>query len=83
MREWDEDEPDEDFEDDFDDVEDEEDEPTVPCPYCKRQIHEDAHAAPIASGTFPRKTAPAPRKPWWLWAGVIVCLYLVFRWITG
>jgi hypothetical protein len=27
--------------------------------------------------------APPQRKPWWMVLGAIVCLYVVYRWITG
>jgi len=73
-----------DHDDDFDDDEpEEEDEPTVPCPYCKRQIHEDSQRCPYCEQYISEEDAPASRKPWWIVAGVVVCLYIVFRWISG
>jgi hypothetical protein len=61
----------------------EENEPTVPCPYCKREIHEDSQRCPHCGNYLSEEDAPPSRKPWWLILGVIVCLYLVYRWITG
>ena len=58
-------------------------EPTAPCPYCQREIHEDAQRCPYCEQYLSDEDAPAGRKPWWIVAGVIVCLYIVFRWITG
>jgi hypothetical protein len=60
-----------------------EDEPTVPCPYCKREIHEDSQRCPHCENYLSEEDAPPSRKPWWLILGVIVCLYLVYRWIAG
>jgi hypothetical protein len=68
--------------DDEDDFEDEgDDEPTVPCPYCRRQIHEDAQRCPYCEQYLSDEDAPPARKPWWIIVGVIVCLLLVLRWI--
>jgi hypothetical protein len=73
-----------DFDDDFDEEHpDDDDEPTVPCPYCKREIHEDCQRCPYCEHYISAEDAPAGRKPWWIVVGVILCLYIVFRWITG
>ncbi len=69
------------FDDDDLDVDDEE--PTVPCPYCKREVHEDAQRCPYCEHYLSEEDSPAGRKPWLLVVGVIVCLYIVFRWVTG
>jgi hypothetical protein len=78
----DEDWDDEDDEDSDDDPEgdDLDDEPTVPCPYCRREIHEDAQRCPYCEHYISTEDAPV-RKPWWLVLGVGVCLYVVYRWI--
>jgi hypothetical protein len=66
-----------------DEAEDDGDEPTVPCPYCKRQIHEDSQRCPYCEQYISDEDAPRNHKPWWIVAGVVVCLYIVFRWIAG
>jgi hypothetical protein len=72
------------FEDDIDeDYADDDDEPTVPCPYCNREIHEDSQRCPYCEHYISAEDAPARRKPWWIVAGVILCLYIVFWWILG
>lgn len=58
-----------------------EDEPTVPCPYCRREIHEDSSQCPYCERYISREDAPRQPKPWWLIVGVIVCLYAVWRWL--
>jgi hypothetical protein len=71
--EWDEDEWDE-----------EDEESTVPCPYCHRDIHEDSLRCPYCEQYISEEDEqPAARKPWWLYGGVLICLYLVYRWIAG
>lgn len=56
-------------------------EPTVPCPYCRREIHEDAQQCPYCEQYISREDAPPDRKPWWIVAGALVCLYIAWRWI--
>ncbi len=77
-RDWDDDAVD-DVEGDGDDGD--EDEPTIPCPYCRREIHEESERCPHCGHYISREDAPA-RKPWWLVLGVGVCLYVVYRWIV-
>jgi hypothetical protein len=83
---------DDDFDDDFpadDDDEfdgdyvDDEDEPTIACPYCREPIHEDAQRCPHCESYISAEDAPPARKPWWIVIGVIICLYIVYRWIVG
>jgi hypothetical protein len=71
---WDDDEPS--WDEDDDDY-------TVPCPFCKRPIHEDAQRCPYCGNYISEEDRPPQRKPWWIVVGVLVCLYLVYRWVTG
>ena len=73
-----------DYDDDFDEEYlHDENESTVPCPYCKREIHEDSQRCPYCEHYISGEDAPAGRKRWWIVVGVILCLYIVFRWIVG
>jgi hypothetical protein len=58
-------------------------EPTVPCPFCRREIHEDAQQCPYCEQYLSREDAPPARKPWWIVAGAIICLYIAWRWVVG
>ncbi len=78
----DEDDSDDD-EEDFDDGPDDGKEAVVPCPYCKRPIHEDAVRCPYCEKYISAEDAPPVRKPWWLIIGVLAGLYVVYRWIAG
>ena len=59
------------------------DDDTIPCPYCKREIHEDSQRCPHCEQYISAEDAPPAAKPWWLLIGVAVCLYVVYRWIVG
>jgi hypothetical protein len=82
---WQDSEPDwdDDIEYDTDDdaCDDDDEEPTIPCPYCRRAIHEESPRCPYCERYISREDAPA-RKPWWLVIGVGACLYVVYRWIV-
>jgi hypothetical protein len=66
-----------------DDIESDDDEPTIPCPHCRREIHEDAQRCPYCEQYVSEEDAPPTRKPWWIVIGAVVCLWVVFRWIVG
>jgi hypothetical protein len=66
--------------DDLDWPEDDDEEPTIPCPYCRREIHEDSQRCPYCEHYVSREDAPPARKPWWIIIGVVACLYVVYRW---
>ena len=62
---------------------DEDEEPTVPCPYCRREIHEDAQRCPYCENYLSAEDAPPTRKSWWIIIGAALCLFAVYRWIAG
>jgi transposase-like protein len=70
-------------EDEDDDEWDAADEATVPCPYCEREIYEDAPRCPYCERYLSEEDTPPDRKPWWIIVGVLLCLYAVWRWIAG
>lgn len=69
--------------DDEKDAADDNDEQTIPCPYCKHQIHEDSQRCPYCEQYISEEDAPATRKPWWIIVGTLLCLYAIYRWIVG
>jgi hypothetical protein len=79
--EWDGD--DEDWRDSFDDDDSDDEESTVPCPYCDRSIPEDVPRCPYCEKYISAEDAPPARKPWWKIVGVLICLYIIYRWTTG
>jgi hypothetical protein len=73
---------DDELDEEADDYDSSDDEPTIPCPYCRREIHEDSQRCPYCAHYLSREDAPPARKPWWMILGVAVCLYVVYRWIV-
>ncbi|WP_435010818.1 zinc-ribbon domain-containing protein [Tundrisphaera lichenicola] len=73
-----------DEEDDYDEPEHgwDDDDETVPCPHCREPVYEDAERCPHCGRYLSREDAPY-RKPWWVVAGVLACLAMVFWWILN
>ena len=66
--------------DEFPDEDDpDEDDATIPCPFCRKPVYEDAERCPACGSYFSREDRPWSR-PIWLVAGVIVCLVIVLMW---
>lgn len=68
---------------DDDDAEQDDEETTAPCPYCRRAIYDDAIRCPYCGNYLSDEDAPASAKPWWIYLGVLLVLYVVYRWIAG
>jgi hypothetical protein len=77
---WDE-EPADDHQE-FDDIPDDSEEATIPCPHCRRQIHEDSQRCPYCEHYVTEEDGIPARKPWWIIVGALACLYVVYRWIA-
>ncbi|MGA2620459.1 MAG: zinc ribbon domain-containing protein [Thermoguttaceae bacterium] len=58
-------------------------ETTIPCPYCKRPIHEDSYRCPHCGNYLSEEDSASSRKPWWIIVGALLVLYVVYRWIVG
>jgi hypothetical protein len=69
--------------DDETDSEADEEDPTVPCPYCRRQIHEESQRCPYCGNYISIEDAPASRKPVWFIVGLLACLSIVILWIVS
>jgi len=76
---------DEDDEDDFDgasDYGDDDEAETILCPHCRQEIVEDAQRCPHCGQYVTDEDLRRTGKPWWLYLGVAVCLYIVYRWFV-
>ncbi len=62
---------------------DDDDSPTIPCPYCGREIYEDAPRCPYCGQYISDEDAPAKRPPWWVILGVLLCLCAILVWIAA
>jgi hypothetical protein len=69
---------DDDSDDDYPDFGD--DEPMIPCPNCGMDIHDESERCPHCERYISKEDAPTDRKPWWIIVGVVLCLYVVYRW---
>jgi hypothetical protein len=49
---------------------------TVDCPWCSRPVYEGAERCPHCGRYVSEEGAPR-RYPWWLIAGVVVCLLVI------
>ena len=63
-------------ESDTDDDEGDERAETVPCPYCRKPVYEQAEVCPSCGNYISGEDAPR-RRPWWIWLGVALCLIVV------
>jgi hypothetical protein len=77
------DEDEENDDEDHDSPDNDDDEPTIPCPYCKRPIHEDSERCPHCEQYISEEDSPPQRKSWWIILGSLLCLYAVYRWVVG
>jgi hypothetical protein len=77
----------EDWDDDLEYVEfagdEDEDEPTLPCPYCRAAVHEDAQRCPECGEYISEEDRSPARPPWWIAIGMVAGLYAVYRWTAG
>src|SRR5262245_43196254 len=75
-----------DADDDLDDSEypdepdDDDSAETIPCPYCREPVYEEAQRCPHCGSYVSTKDTPS-RRPWWLIVGVVACLAVVLRWV--
>jgi uncharacterized OB-fold protein len=72
-----------DWEDDADDEEDvlDGDGDTTPCPNCGREIYDDAEQCPHCGYYVTDEEKHASAKPWWVIAGVLLCLAIAAFWL--
>ncbi len=57
--------------------------PTVPCPYCKAEILEDAERCPRCENYISAEDAPTSGKPLWIWVllilGTLAMIFSAFQ----
>ena len=65
------------------DTSDSDDDTTLPCPSCGAEIFDEAERCPACGRYLTREDMQNPKKPWWLVAGVVICLLIVLSWAFG
>jgi predicted nucleic acid-binding Zn ribbon protein len=63
------------------DTDDDDNAPTISCPYCQKEISEQAEVCPHCRNFISFEDAPR-RYPPWLIAGVVVCILIVLAWMV-
>ena len=57
---------------------------TVPCPFCKQPVYDNAERCPHCRNYLFYEGAQPGEKPWWFILGVIDCLLVVvYVWILS
>jgi DNA-directed RNA polymerase subunit RPC12/RpoP len=64
-----------------DDQDSDDEEPTLNCPYCRREILEDALRCPYCESYISREDSPAERHPTWIIVGAVLGLAVMLWWI--
>jgi hypothetical protein len=67
--------------DDEDDWDEEDGEDTTqPCPYCRRDIHEDTVRCPYCENYLSQEDKPAGTRSKWFYILALVCLAIAIGW---
>jgi len=74
---------DDDTDEEFDSGDDSADESTIPCPWCREDVYEDAVQCPACGKYLSGEDAPPVRRPLWIIVTALVCLFVVVRFLIG
>lgn len=58
-------------------------EDTVPCPFCRRPIYEEAERCPYCGQYLSQEEDTPIKRPPWMILGALISLALVLFWIFG
>lgn len=78
---WNAEDGDEEFDSDNEWEDGYEEEPTIDCPHCGAEIHEDSVRCPHCEQYLTQEALAGGAKPWWVIAGILLCLLLVLLWL--
>jgi hypothetical protein len=70
------------YDDNEDEPDDGADDGTVPCPYCRAAVYEDAERCPHCGNYISREDAPSG-LPLWMKLTALVCLVAAVLWAVG
>jgi|688.fasta_scaffold48932_6 hypothetical protein len=79
-RAWDDDDDDAWDDDDEAPDDDSDAEPTVPCPYCREEILEEAPRCPACGNFISAEDHAGPGKPAWVIVTALICLGMAIWW---
>lgn len=79
-RAWDDEDDADAWDDDADASADSDAEPTVPCPYCREEILEDAPRCPACGNFISAEDHAGTGKPAWVIVTALICLAMAIWW---
>ncbi len=56
---------------------------TAPCPYCAKEIYDDAEQCPYCGQYISGEDAPARSKQTWIVVGSLICLATAIWWVVS
>ena len=62
------------------DVDDGDEDTTQPCPYCRRDIHDDAVRCPYCENYLSCEDEPAGQRSKWFYLALFLCLAIAVGW---
>jgi hypothetical protein len=63
-----------------DSADDEDEDTTVPCPHCRKHIHEDAVRCPYCENYISREDELGHRRSKWFYVVLALCLVIAVGW---
>jgi hypothetical protein len=54
---------------------------TYPCPYCGKEVYEDAERCPRCEKYISGEDATTTRKPWWFVVALVLALTMLLGWV--
>jgi len=57
---------------------------TVPCPFCRKPVHEEAERCPHCENYITDEDGAARHpRPWWFIVGMVLALAVALMWVWG
>lgn len=64
------------------DTDDFKEDDTLPCPYCRKEVHLDSQQCPYCEQYISLEDAPPRPRVWWVTVTVLVLLFVTLFWLA-